>query len=252
MSVLKNPSTVALIPARSGSKRIKDKNIKKLNGHPLIAYTISATFQTGVFDNVVVSTDSAQYANIAKYYGADVYMRPLKYAGDNSPDIEWVIHTLDSLRENGEIYDLFSILRPTSPFRMPETIKKALNIFLKEKDPDSIRAVEVCSQHPAKMWYVKKKMMTPVLVGDNNGVPWHSCQFSSLPDIYVQNASLEIAKTSNVLNKNSISGDKIMPFFTKGYEGFDLNQPFDWEYATYLVENNLAQLPQIHTANFDS
>ena len=252
MTVLKNPSIVALIPARSGSKRIKDKNIKKLNGHPLIAYTISATFQTGVFDNVVVSTDSAQYANIAKYYGADVYMRPLKYAGDNSPDIEWVIHTLDSLRENGEIYDLFSILRPTSPFRRPESIKKALNQFLKENNSDSIRAVEVCLQHPAKMWYVLNNAMEPVIKGKNNGVPWHSCQYSSLPTIYVQNASIEISKVSNVYEKKSISGDKIMPFYTKEYEGFDLNQPFDWEFANYLLKNNLVQLPPITSNRYKS
>jgi CMP-N,N'-diacetyllegionaminic acid synthase len=245
-------SIVALIPARSGSKRIQGKNIKILKGHPLIAYTICAAKQSGIFEEVIVSTDSAQYANIAKHYGADVYMRPLKYAGDNSPDIEWVTYTLNSLVEKGEKFELFSILRPTSPFRMPVSIKKALNQFSNDKRSESIRAVEVCSQHPAKMWREKENLIEPILVGNNGSVPWHSCQFGSLPTIYVQNASLEISKVSNVFDKHSISGDKIMPFYTKGYEGFDLNQPFDWEFANYLLKNNLVQLPSITSICYKS
>ena len=129
----KNPSIVALIPARAGSKRIKDKNIKILMGHPLVAYTISAAVQSGVFDDVIVSTDSSQYADIAKHYGAHINMRPSKYAGDRAPDIDWVNYTLNVLAEKGQNFELFSILRPTSPFRMPESIKKALNKFLKER-----------------------------------------------------------------------------------------------------------------------
>ena len=82
----------------------------------------------------------------------------------------------------------------------------------------------------------KDKIITPVLVGDNNGVPRHSCQFASLPKIYIQNASLEIAKTSVIFEKNSIAGDTIMPFITEGYEGFDLNHHYDWVYVKYLIK----------------
>jgi len=243
-------SIIALIPARSDSKRIKNKNIKILNNHPLIAYTISAAIQSNVFNNVVVSTNSKKYKQIAEYYGANVLLRPEKYAGDNSPDIEWITYTLNMLSERGEKYDYFSILRPTSPFRMPETIERAVEEFLDLKNVDSIRAVEVCSQHPAKMWFAKKELMEPIMVGNNNGVAWHSCQFNSLPVIYIQNASLEIARTNIVFKKKSISGDNIMPFFTKGYEGFDLNQPFDWEYAAYLVRNKMVHLPTLNTLPF--
>lgn len=248
----KKLSIVALIPARSGSKRIVHKNIKFFHGHPLIAYTISTAINSGVFSDVIVSTDSEKYKEIAEHYGANVSLRPEKYAGDQSPDIEWVTYTINELKKNGREYDLFSILRPTSPFRTSETIKRALYRFLESNDTDSLRAVEICSQHPAKMWFVENNMMKPVLIGDNNGVPWHSCQFSSLPRIYVQNASLEIAKIGTVLEKKSISGDKIMPFITEGYEGFDLNQPYDWEYATYLINQQMAQLPVIHTATLET
>jgi len=240
---------LALIPARSGSKRIRNKNIKLLNGQPLIAYSISSAIQSKIFDDIIVSTDSKEYKKIAEYYGANVYLRPKQISADNSPDIEWVEHVLNNNEIKEKKYDYFSILRPSSPFRMPATIKRAIKRFLKSTNVDSLRAVEVCSQHPAKMWVAKNNIIEPVMVGKNNNVPWHSCQFSSLPKIFVQNASLEISKTSNVIDKHSISGDKIMPFFTEGLEGFDINQPYDWEYANYLIENNLVNLPKINTAN---
>jgi len=241
-----NLKILALIPARSGSKRIQDKNIKLLDGHPLIAYSINSAIQSNIFHDIIVSTDSEKYKGIAEYYGARVpFLRPKEYAKDNSPDIEWVRYTLDKLKDRGKKYNFFSILRPTSPFRKSETIKRALNDFLLFKDADSIRAVEICSQHPAKMWLKKEKIITPVLAGDNNGVPWHSCQFTSLPEIYVQNASLEIARTSVIFEKDSISGDIIMPFITEDHEGFDINHPYDWEYATYLINQKMAQLPLI-------
>ncbi len=91
----KQPTIVGLIPARAGSKRVRDKNIKKLGHHPLIAYTIAAALQSKVFSDVIVSTDSEAYAEIARYYGAEVpFLRPPELAGDVSPDIEWLEYTL--------------------------------------------------------------------------------------------------------------------------------------------------------------
>ena len=118
-----NPQTVvALIPARSGSKRVQDKNIRPLAGHPLIAYTIMAARASRVFDAVIVSTDSEAYAQIARKYGAEIpFLRPAEIAGDLSPDIEWVEYTLKKLQSEGREFDVFSILRPTSPFRLPRT-----------------------------------------------------------------------------------------------------------------------------------
>jgi N-acylneuraminate cytidylyltransferase len=120
------PTVVALIPARAGSKRLPDKNIRPLDGHPMIAYTISAALESGVFDAVIVSTDSDRIARVALHYGAEVpFLRPTELAGDTSPDIEWVEYTLNKLAEVDRRYDCFSILRPTSPFRKPGTIRRA-------------------------------------------------------------------------------------------------------------------------------
>jgi CMP-N-acetylneuraminic acid synthetase len=242
----KQPTIVVLIPARAGSKRVPDKNIRSLAGHPVIAYTIAAALESEVFSDVIVSTDSEQYAEIARYYGAEVpFLRPSELAGDVSPDIEWLAYTLKKLAEDGREYDCFSILRPTSPFRLPVTIQRAWQAFLKEEGVDSLRAVEKCQQHPGKMWVVRGKRMMPLLPLSPPEQPWHSSQYQSLPEVYVQNASLEIAWTRVVSEQRTIAGTVLMPFLTEEYEGFDVNNPYDWYLAENLVSNGDVQLPAI-------
>src|SRR5215216_3869187 len=141
------PSILALIPARAGSKRVPGKNVRPLGGHPLIAYTIAAAIDSGIFQRVIVSTDSEDFAVIARYYGAEVpFLRPAEFSGDTSPDIEWVEYTLQRLSNEGKNFDCVSLLRPTSPFRKPETIQRAWSEFLTEEGVDSLRAVEKCRQ----------------------------------------------------------------------------------------------------------
>ena len=242
----KQPSIVALIPARAGSKRVPDKNIRPLAGHPLIAYTISSALQSQVFSAVIVSTDSQLYGDIAGHYGAEVpHLRPSELAGDLSPDIEWVEYTLSRLRQDGRDYDCFSILRPTSPFRLPETIQQAWRAFMEEEGVDSLRAVEKCKQHPGKMWVVRGNRMTTLLPLRRPEQPWHSSQYQSLPEVYAQNASLEIAWSRVVFESRTIAGDVLMPFFTKDYEGFDVNSAYDWNLAEHLIDSGQAGLPSI-------
>lgn len=241
---------IAFIPARGGSKRIPNKNIKMLNGHPLLAYTIRAAIDSRIFERVIVSTDSQKIADIALKYGAEVpFLRSAKYARDNSPDIEWVRHLLGKILKTDKI-DCFSILRPTNPFRQPETIRRAWQKFISNKQADSLRAIEKCRQHPAKMWYVNSTFnrMRPVLINSaKNKTPWHSMPYQSLPEIYVQNASLEISWCKTVMEKGAIAGDKIVPFLTKSHEGFDINRLEDWILAEYLIRENPDILPKLNT-----
>lgn len=240
------PSIVALIPARSGSKRVPDKNIRELAGHPLLAYSVAAALDSGVFDAVILSTDLEDYARIGRHYGAEVpFLRPSEMATDTSPDIEFVEFTLQRLREDGRAFDCFSILRPTSPFRKPETIRKAWSQFLAEDGVDSLRAVERCSEHPGKMWVVAGRRMVPLLPMFNAAQPWHSSQYAALPAVYVQNASLEIAWTRVVDETRTIAGTVIVPFFTEGGEGLDVNTEKDWWYAEHLISISKARLPVV-------
>jgi CMP-N,N'-diacetyllegionaminic acid synthase len=239
------PTVVALIPARSGSKRVPDKNILPLAGHPLLAYTIQGARQSGIFAAVVVSTDSQLYAEIARYYGAEIpFLRPPDLAGDLSPDVDWVEDALQRLQEEGRNFDCFSILRPTSPFRLPETIRRAWGEFLAE-EVDSLRAVERCKQHPGKMWVVRGKRMVPLLPLGPAEQPWHSSQYQTLPEVYVQNASLEIAWTRVVFEGRTIAGNTLAPFFTEGYEGLDINDLRDWRLAAELAASGEARLTRV-------
>jgi len=246
------PKTVALIPARAGSKRIPDKNIALLNGHPLIAYTICAARQSGVFDAIIVSTDSDRYAAIARHYGAEIpELRPAAIAGDTSPDIEWVRYMLERLAASGRHYDAFSLLRPTSPCRKPETIQRAFAQFVAEAGVDSLRAVEKCEQHPGKMWIVRGQRMHPLMLMGAKDVPYHSMQYAALPEVYVQNASLEIAWTRVVLEQRSIAGEVLTPFLTQDDEGFDVNRPDDWRLHEMALARGDATLPHIDRPPFE-
>jgi CMP-N,N'-diacetyllegionaminic acid synthase len=241
-----NLRCVGLIPARSGSKRIENKNIRLLDGHPLIAYAIRSALDSGVFDSVIVSTDSEEFAKIAKHYGAEVpFLRPDDFAGDGSPDIEWIDYTLNRLEGEGKSYDCFAILRPTSPFRKASTIVRAWDRFKSLNNVDSIRAVEMCAQHPGKMWTIRGNTMTPILPYENSGTAWHSSQYPTLPPIYIQNASLEIAHTRVVTEMNSIAGNVIAPFLTEGDEGLDVNTELDWDVIEAMIARGEAVLPPI-------
>jgi len=231
------PTAVALVPARSGSQRVPGKNLLPLAGHPLLAYSIAAARESGVFDAILVSTDSAEIGAVAERYGADVVRRPAELATATSPDIEWVRHAMDGRSE-----ELFSIVRPTSPFRGGATIRRAFERLLELGDrADSIRAVELCKQHPGKMWLVEGDVMQPLLEQPDTGTPWHSSQYQALPRVYVQNSSLEIAWSRVLTGSASIAGERVAPFFTEDLEGFSIDYPGDVERAESLA----ARLPAI-------
>ena len=237
------PSAVALVPARAGSQRVPGKNILPLAGHPLIAYSIAGAQEAGIFDAVIVSTDSDQIAEIARSYGAEVPgLRPPEMSTATSYDIEWVLHVMRDRRE-----DIFAILRPTSPFRTADTIRRAYERLVELGDrADSIRAVEPARQHPGKMWTLAGDLLEPLLPQPEGETPLHSRQYQALPKVYAQNSSLELA-WSRVLDDPvpTISGRRVAPFFTEGAEGFSIDYPDDVEIAERMLERGEASLPAV-------
>jgi len=237
------PTAVALIPARSGSERVLDKNIRPLAGHPLVAYAIAAARQAGIFDRIVCSTDSGKIAEVAQRYGADVpFLRPAKFATATSPDIEWITHALEQLDEH---YDLFAIVRATNPFRGPNVLQRALVQLLETPEADSIRAVELVKQHPGKMWVLEGKTMRPLLDQSHLESAWHAGQYKALPEIYVQNSALEIAWTRVVSQTGTREGRVVAPFLTQGFEGFNIDDEEDWDRARRLLDSGEAALPEV-------
>ena len=240
-----SPSAVALIGARSGSERVRGKNVRVLAGHPLLAYAIETARQSGVFDRLVVSTDDEAIAKVARWYGADVPgLRPAEYASSTSPDIEWIAWTLPRLEEH---YDLFAIVRATNPFRGPETIRRGLEQLLATPEADSIRAVELVKQHPGKMWVLDevKRLMRPLLDQSHLDVAWHAGQYQALPPVYAQNSALEIAWTRVVAATGTREGRIVAPFLTEGLEGLNIDDEEDFARAEELVASGRARLPTI-------
>jgi len=232
------PRAVAFVPARSGSERVPGKNVRPLAGHPLVAYAIETALQSGVFERVVCSTDSEDIADVARWYGADVpFLRPAEYGTSTSPDAEWLSFTLPRLEEPCE---LFAIVR-------------GLDQLLETPEADSLRAVERVKQHPGKMWVLAEdgRTMAPLLDQSHLDVAWHAGQYPALPPVYVQNSALEIAWTRVVSETGTREGRIVAPFFTEGYEGFNVDDEEDWERAERLLAEGAAALPAVGRAVYD-
>jgi N-acylneuraminate cytidylyltransferase len=257
---LSAPSAVAFVPARSGSERVPQKNVRALAGHPLLAYAIETALQSGVFDRVVVSTDSEEIAEVARWYGAEVpFLRPAEFATSTSPDIEWLRFTLEKLGtvppgeklgtvpSRGQSPDLFAIVRATNPFRGPDVVRRGLEQLLATPEADSLRAVELVKQYPGKMWVLDEdgRTMRPLLDQSHLEVAWHAGQYQALPPVYVQNSALEIAWTRVVSETRTREGRVVAPFHTQGYEGFNVDDEEDWERAERLVAAGAATLPAV-------
>jgi CMP-N,N'-diacetyllegionaminic acid synthase len=237
------PSAVALIPARSGSERVRDKNVRPLAGHPLLAYAVAAARESGVFERIVCSTDSGKIAEVAQRYGAETpFLRPKELATSTSPDIEWIKHALAQLDGH---FDLLAIVRATNPFRGGGALRRGYEQLLATPEADSIRAVELVKQHPGKMWVVEGRTMRPLLDQSHLDVAWHAGQYQALPSIYVQNSALEIAWTRVVSQTGTREGKVVAPFFTEGYEGFNIDDEEDWERAHHLLDTGVATLPDV-------
>ena len=244
------PRVVALIGARAGSERVPGKNVRRLAGHPLLAYAIETARQSEVFDRIVVSTDNERIAQVARWYGADVpFLRPDEYATATSPDIEWIAWTLPRLDER---YELFAIVRATNPFRGPDVIRRGLDQLLATPEADSIRAVERVKQHPGKMWIVDEagRLMRPLLDQSHLDVAWHAGQYQALPPVYVQNSALEIAWTRVVEATGTREGRMLAPFLTEGFEGLNIDDEDDFAQAERLIAEGLASLPDVGRAPY--
>jgi len=233
----------ALIPAREGSLRVPNKNIRDLNGHPTIAYTIQSAIDSKIFDSVIVASNSELVCKIAHHYGAThVIKRSEEDSTSTSLDIEW----LKNLYAAGKLStELFSILRPTSPLRSVRLIKECVDAFL-NSSADSLRTISKVSEHPGKMWRITSgNILSPYLPQPKNSPATHAMQYQSLEELYVQTSVFEIAKTSVINDTNSREGNTVLGYITYGMDSHSIDSEEDFDYLKFLVNNNLALLPII-------
>jgi N-acylneuraminate cytidylyltransferase len=227
---------LALIPARGGSKGIKKKNIIRLKGKPLIAYTIECSLKSRFINRVIVSTDSIEIAEIAKKYGAEVpFIRPKKFAQDTSPDIDAFYHALTWLRDK-ENYtpDIVLNMRPVCPLRKVEVVDRAIKTFINNPHADSLRAVCHPRELPYKMWRKKDKFIEPLL-------PYRKFKESFnmprqvLPEVLYQHGYVDMVRTEVILKYKLMSGKKILPFFCENL--VDIDYPKDLIMAEKILND---------------
>jgi len=216
---------LCIIPARSGSKGIKNKNIMDYNGKPLLAWSIEQAQKCDYKMRIIVSTDSQEYANIALTYGAEVpFLRPHEISTDLSNDFEFINHCVNWLKIN-ENYkcDIILQLRPTSPRRKIEDINKALKLFIENRDNfHSLRSVIPFEKSPYKMYKVVNNNLLPLFKSiDNIYEPYNEAR-QILPQCYLHNGYIDILNTS-ILNENTISGKNILPFIMEQNDNLDID-----------------------------
>lgn len=221
-------NVIAIIPARSGSKSIPDKNIMSINGKPLIAYSIEQALNSKLITRTIVSTDSDYYAQIAKSFGAEIpFIRPAEISGDFATDLEVFEHALKFL-ESKESYkaDIVVHLRPTSPIRKVTDIDAMIQLLMDNREWDSVRSVAPAPETPFKMWFEEKGILKPVVTNENIQEAYNQPR-QKLPKVYLQNASIDVTRGTTVIDKKSMTGDVIGAYIMN--ENYDIDHYSDLE-----------------------
>lgn len=237
---------LALIPARGGSKSIPRKNIRPFAGHPLIAYSIASGLAAKAVTRVIVSTDDEKIAAISRQYGAETpFLRPDAFSQDNTPDLPVFQHALRWLAENeGYRPEIIVQLRPTSPLRRVLHIDQAINSLLERPEADAVRTVCVPFQNPFKMWRIAADGFMVPLIQLDHPEPYNLPR-QALPEVYWQTGYVDVAWMQTILDKNSMTGERILPLVIDASEWIDIDSPDDWRRAERLLESGEISLQSL-------
>ena len=224
---------IAVIPARSGSKGLPNKNIKELAGKPLIAYSIMAAQKTKLIDRIIVSTDSEEYASLAIKYKAEVpFLRPAELAGDSSTDYDFVKHLLDWLADNEDILpDYFVHLRPTTPFRDPDVLDSAIEKFMNNAEATSLRSAHEMPETAYKQFELEGEYFKTICTGSFDLDDANNSR-QSFPETYAPNGYVDILKTSHILRTNLLHGNRVLGYITDFTIEVDCEEDFgflEWQ-----------------------
>lgn len=229
---------LAIIPARGGSKGIPGKNIRNFAGYPLIAYSIAAALQAHSVTRTIVSTDSEEIMQVSRQYGAEVpFLRPQKFAQDNTLDLPVFQHALNWLAEQEGYYPAVVVqLRPTSPVRPRTCVDDAVNILLDHPEADLVRGVVPSGQNPYKMWRIDPAsgQMQPLLSVEGVPEPYNAPR-QILPPVHWQTGHIDAIRPATILQKNSMSGEVILPLLIDPRFTVDIDTPADWPKSERLV-----------------
>lgn len=216
---------LAIIPARGGSKGLPGKNIKNLCGKPLISWSIEQAKGSTYIDSIYVSTDSQEIASVAEDWGVNVpELRPSEYACDSAPSSAFIIYTIEKLKKEGQFYDYFILIEPTSPLRDIEDIDRAIEMLVNASDIDSI--VGVCKAediHPAFMVKIKENGLL---------VPYEkemkTLRRQDIPDLYFFEGSVYASKIDVYLKKKVFYHDRSLPYIVPKWKSYEVDDIIDF------------------------
>ncbi|MEK7155449.1 MAG: acylneuraminate cytidylyltransferase family protein, partial [Patescibacteria group bacterium] len=232
---------LGIITARGGSKGIPRKNIKLLAGKPLIAYTIDAAKASGVFDRIIVSTDDAEIADVAKQYGAEVpFMRPSELAGDSTPTLPVLVHALKWLKEN-ESYepDAVMLLQPTAPLRTPQHIREAAELFTKSGADSVVSMSEVPGHHnPHWQFNLDNEQRISIFTGEAFSDIIKRRQ--ELPKTYTRNGAIYLFKTELLFRVDpTFYGDDVRAYVMDKASSVNIDSPEDFALAGHRLASSI-------------
>jgi CMP-N,N'-diacetyllegionaminic acid synthase len=220
--------SIGFIPARAGSKGIKEKNIRPFAGKPLIEWTIESALKCNKVDHVVVSTDSKEIARVSKKAGAEIISRPSELAGDKTPMIDAVTHGLDELsRHLGEKPDLLVLLQPTSPLRTPKDIDEAVDLFL-ASDCDSVISVSDSNKKAYHSFKIQSGYLEPLL-----GWEWIGSNRQDLPCLLEPNGAIYVIKPEVLKKKKAFITRRTIPYLMPPERSVDIDTAADFALAEW-------------------
>ena len=219
---------LAIIPARGGSKGIPRKNLQLIGSHPLVAFPVVAAINSGVFSNIVVSTDDEEIASIGTFYGGSIYgLRPAELSADRTPMIDVIKYTLKNLSELQLKYDATCILQPTTPFRDPKILTKAW-VKLKTTDATAVVGLTPCiDAHPKRLRKIDSQGLITSYLPNNQADTEREQRQSHFGDLVYRRCGAFYFFKNSILENDTIYGKKPYPIIVDGAAATTIDEPLD-------------------------
>lgn len=229
---------ISIIPARSGSKGITNKNLQEIGGKKLLDWSIKASLRTRGINRTLVSTDSQEYANLALALGAEVpFLRPAEFATDSSPDLDFIRHAISKLAEGGTRPDFIVHLRPTTPFRDPHVIERAIQEYIQDRSKFSaLRSVHEMSESAYKTLEIEPNGQLVRVFSNNQDIENSNMARQSFPTTYSPNGYVDVIATDFVEAENKIHGDRVKAFITERV--IEVDDSTDLEFLNISLQMN--------------
>jgi CMP-N-acetylneuraminic acid synthetase len=231
---------LTIIPARGGSKGVPRKNIRLVGGKPLIAYTIDAVLQVqDLIHRVIVSTDDAEIAEIARTCGAEVpFLRPAELSGDRVPTLPVLQHAVRFVEDQDQVrMDWVLLLQPTTPFRAPQDIRRAVELASSGGCDSVISVVQVFSTHPILMKRIQGDQLVPYCIEEKEGTRRQDYQ----PPAYMRNGAIYLSRRDTIMENSSIWGKTIRPYIMPEERSVNIDSQLDFKLAEFLIQDRQAR-----------